>query len=259
VDVVHVVPKNPTEPPVFVEPGYLSRGGDYERIIKSLYDKHHEVVSIDHGGTHGVLELTPRQEQLLEKYFDPRREIPIRKAITMLKVLEHEGITEVNVVAHSAGAVDAAIAALIQPEHIKIRNIIFFCPAGLIDKDNGRLLRGLQGHVGMSDTQWMERASRSPLKALQEGLGLLGVDIHSLLRQLHESGVGMFVISGDDDPLFPADLMERFLDDDIEKDLIKFVRFKGGHGDMELVSHEINRILMKIKNKETQPIQAMVA
>ena len=65
----------------------------------------------------------------------------MRKALTLRDVLNHKGVEKVDVIAHSEGAVNAAIAALLNPE--KFRNIIFFGPAGLIGEDDPiRLLKG---------------------------------------------------------------------------------------------------------------------
>lgn len=247
-EVAHVIPPHPHETPILLAPGYLSPIKEYKSAMHELYAHGQEVVSLNYPKKGSYLDLTDEQARRVKEYFDPSKEDEVRKAIALLKVLNHEGLSSVNAIAHSAGAVDAAIAALIDPERIK--NIVFFCPAGLVDKNRRRLLSGLRKHVTHtgSESDWLSEAKRRPLSALAEGLGLMGVDIHKLIRALHENGVGLFVVSGDEDPIFPTDVIMNFMKKDIDEGLIDgFATFKGGHGNIERYMTEALKILEQLE------------
>jgi pimeloyl-ACP methyl ester carboxylesterase len=250
-EVVHVVPPHPRDTPIVLAPGYLSPIKEYKSAIHELYAHDQEVVSLNYPKKGSYLDLTDEQVQRVKEYFDPSKEDEVRKAIALLKVLDHEDLSSVNVIAHSAGAVDAAIAALLDPQRIK--NIVFFCPAGLVDQNRRRLLSGLRKHVNdsRSESNWFSEAKRRPLSALAEGLGLMGVDIHKLIRALHENGVGLFVVSGDEDPIFPTDVIMNFMKKDIDEGLIDgFATFKGGHGNIERYMTEALKILGQLEQEK---------
>jgi pimeloyl-ACP methyl ester carboxylesterase len=294
-EIVHVKPDEPKDNPVFIAPGFLSKAQHYSYTMETLYRDNREVISLNYPKKRSYLELTNEEVALLNKY--PVPEDAVRRAITILKVLDHEGADQVDVVAHSAGAVDTAVAALLHPE--KIRNIIFFCPAGLVEQDRARIIGGVgqyvkrksyvpksyvrvpkmtstpdfdnepqeTDHVPMkitqqstglrpsrhrSDPEWLKEAKRRPLSALAEGLGLTNVDIHSLLRQLHEQGVGLYVIAGEEDPIFPAEIMRKFLQEDIVKGHIDgFVTLYAGHNASAPFGYEARSILRDIHDPST--------
>lgn len=300
-EIVHARPDKPKDNPVFMAPGFLSQARHYVHTMETIYDDGREVISLNYPKKRSYLELTNEEAALLHTY--PVPEDAVRRAITILKVLEHEGAHQVDVIAHSAGAVDTAIAALLHPE--KIRNIIFFCPAGLVEQDRARTIGGVRHHVtrkqyvpksyvpvqefrstrdpeegrqetdpgpieitqrstGLrpsrtkSEPDWLKEAKRRPLSALAEGLGLAHVDLHSMLRQLHEQGVGLYVIAGEEDPIFPAEIMRKFLQEDIDKGHIDaFVTLYAGHNASAPFGYEARSILRDIHASDTTPRQTL--
>ncbi|MBI2030106.1 alpha/beta hydrolase [Candidatus Kaiserbacteria bacterium] len=300
-EIVHVKPNAPKDNPVFIAPGFLSKAQQYGYTMETLYLDNREVISLNYPKKRSYLELTNEEVALLNKY--PVPEDAVRRAITILKVLEHEGAQQVDVVAHSAGAVDTAIAALLHPE--KIHNIIFFCPAGLVEQDRTRVIGGVGQYVknklyvpksyvrvpkmtsppnfknepqetdpapieitqqstGLrpsrikSNPEWLTEARRRPLSALAEGLGLANVDIHSLLRQLHEQGIGLYVIAGEEDPIFPAEIMRKFLQEDIDNGYIDgFSTLYAGHNASAPFGYEARSILRDIHDPDATPRQTL--
>ena len=253
-EIVHVIPPSPKDIPILLAPGYLSPAQEYRMAIHELYNKDVEVISLNYPKKRSFLDLSNEQVSLIDQYFNPKKEDEIRKAITLLKVLEHEHVDTVNVIAHSAGAVDAAIAALLHPG--KIGNIIFFCPAGLVDKNHRRLLSGLRKHIGdtLSESEWITEAKRRPINALAEGLGLIDIDIHKLIRALHERGVGLFIVSGANDPVFPIDAIMNFLKREIEEGLVGISTFNGGHGNIEQYMSEAIKIFGQLNQEKNLKI-----
>jgi pimeloyl-ACP methyl ester carboxylesterase len=254
-DVVDVSPETAkTEVPVFLAPAWACSTDVYEPAIKTLYDKGRRVVSLDHPRRGGDFDTVVSQEDL--KKFPPEQ---LRKAANILGVLEEKGIKKTDIIAHSEGAINAVIAATIEPE--KFRNLVLFAPAGLIGKDS--FLRLLKGFTGQSDFHesmkgrspsderfsWPEipvseemkkRAPifvegakkyliQNPIRSLKETIDISKSQIHEMLRDLHAKGIGIVVISGIDDPVFPMEKMQKIANTDF---LDGFLSVRGGHGEI---------------------------
>jgi len=192
----------------------------------------------------------------------------VRKAKTLLDIVHHKQLGQLDAIAHSEGAVNVAIAALLEPE--KFRNIVFFGPAGLIGEDTlSRLMQGFaaqgaekptlreipvseeakqaaeeRGQVAIAypaieatdvskavgaaanrEAPWY--MAKNPVRAFSEGWALSQVQIHDLIAKLHEKGIGIVIMSGVDDSVFPTEKMATFL----RKGTIDgFLSVRGGHG-----------------------------
>jgi len=188
----------------------------------------------------------------------------MRKALNILGVLDQKGIEKTDVIAHSEGAINTVIAATLHPE--KFRNIVLFAPAGLIGEDKFiRLLQGFAGQAKRAETlsekplaqvegqagytYWPEipvteiekqvasKAAReavkylvkNPIRGVNEARGIAKIQIHDMLRYLHGKGIGIVVMSGVDDPVFPMNNMQQIAKIDM---LNGFVSLRGGHGEI---------------------------
>lgn len=244
-EVVDIVPeKIKDETPVFFAPGWGCTLDVYEPAIKTLAEKERRVVSLSHPRRGGDIEAEAKKyspEEVVDKY--PTEEL--RKALNILSVIDQKNIPKVDVVAHSEGAVNATIAALLHPE--KFRNIVFFAPAGMIGKDTfSRLAKGFVGQTkraeSLSDMPISEKEKKvgaaalksvigylaeNPLRAVKETLEISQSDIHEMIRYLHDKGVGIVVMSGIDDPVFPERQMKKIAKTDM---IGGFLTVRGAHG-----------------------------
>jgi len=257
--IIDVAPENLSdETPILLAPGYLSKPKEYREAMRNLYLKGRRVISVTHPRYGGFTELSPEQEKLIGKC--PSEEI--RKALTLLAVLNKKDITDVDVFAHSGGAVNSAIAALLDPE--KVRNIAFCSPAGMVvEKDRKEIPRGMRKHIIGSRTisgGMLAQAIKNPVRAFEEGRGLTEADIHTVLEKLHENGIGLLVVSRADDPVFPADKTAEFLKGmGTEKNQIidGFLSIAGGHGHLEEYVDLIEPYFAQLeRNKEKKRVTA---
>ena len=137
-EVVDIAPaQQRDEVPVLFAPAWACTLPIYEPALKTLVNEGRRTLSLSHPRRGGEMNLTNEEKELVKEYPDEE----VRKALTLRDILNHKGVDKVDVIAHSEGAVNAAIAALLNPE--KFRNIVFFGPAGLIGADSAsRLAKG---------------------------------------------------------------------------------------------------------------------
>ncbi len=245
IEVVDVIPEElRTEVPTFIAPGWGCSIGSYEESLRSLSSLGRRALTLNH----------PRYGNSGEDTIDDVHGYPIdevRKALNIIGVLDKKGIGQVDVVAHSEGAINATIAALIHPE--KFRNLALYAPAGLIGKDNfQRLLRDFSDNLARERlyqtsseeiteeervkivsiiNETLAYFSKNPVRGIKEALAISNTEIGTLLKVLHDKGVGTFVMSGVDDQVFPMDKMQgtastEFLDG--------FLAVQGGHYDLQI-------------------------
>ena len=145
-EVIDVTPENLKDDiPVLFAPAWACTLPIYEPAIKTLTGEGRRTLSLNHPRYGGEMDLTEEENELVKEY--PTEEV--RKALTLRDILNQKSIEKVDVIAHSEGAINAAIAALLHPE--KFRNIVFFGPAGLIGDDNAKRL--LQGFAHQGDAK----------------------------------------------------------------------------------------------------------
>jgi pimeloyl-ACP methyl ester carboxylesterase len=218
------------ELPILFVTGFKSTITDYQVAIEQLYHKGQRVISIDYPQDNGPLEMSDEKAPFVRDHSE-YPEGNLRKAATLLKVLDRKGIAKVDIIAHSAGAVDAGLAALLQPN--KIRSITFFCPAGFVNTGYHETLanrikqaRDLSGrfldyYSSQSHTPWWKTIFKEgSLQALADGLGILKANIHTLIEQLHQAGVELYVLIGENDPIFKADEVAQALQEDVRLGLV---------------------------------------
>lgn len=136
-------------------------GGMLDDSYSQLSDKiHQRLVSqgVDQQEVAGhLIDLFERWEFLRDNF----SEESIRRAMTIVGMLEEKGVEKVDIVAHSEGAIDAVTAKFLCPD--KIGNLVLVAPAGMMGKDN--LLRLAVGNIrqGRIDRrEWRKRADETP-------------------------------------------------------------------------------------------------
>lgn len=226
--------------PVLLAPAWGLEIDVYKRSIENLSEQDRRVVSLSHPRRGGDLKAHSSEEEM-EKY--PEEEL--RKAYNILDVLEQKKIEQVDAIAHSEGALNITIAAMLHPE--KFRNIVYFAPAGLIGEDKfTRLMKGFAGQgkraesladypisEGEKETAAAAMAAvkkyvmANPIRAFKEVRDIAKSQIHEMIEYLHEKGIGIIVMSPEDDPVFPTAKMSEYAKID---SMDMFAVTKGGHG-----------------------------
>ena len=200
-------------------------------------------------------------DEAVDKY--PAEEL--RKALNIIGILDQKGVEKVKIIGHSEGAVNAVIAAVLRSDFFMGEKGALFLdgPAGLIGEDKfTRLLKGFAGQskrakslagipatedgpgwpeIPMTDTEKevasaamteaIKYMAKNPVRAFREGRDIARSQIHDMLRYLHEKGVGIVVMAGVDDPVFPMERMNREDDGIVKADMLDgFLSVRGGHG-----------------------------
>lgn len=209
--------------PVLIAPAWACTTETYKPAIGILVGLGRRVVALNHPRFGGNMSATQRET---DKNYPTEQ---LRKAFNIIGVLEQKGIEKTDVIAHSEGAVNIAIAATLHPQ--KFRNIVFFGPGGLIGHDS--FIRLVKGFVNQKEVtpiavrEAIKYFARNPLRAIKEGADLARSQIHDLLPDLRDKGIGIVVISGKDDPAFP---MER-IQQTVKTNMVDgFLSISGGHG-----------------------------
>lgn len=269
--------KEKTDVPVFFAPAWGLTPKTYEYSLETLYLAGRRAISLSHPRWGGG---KPPAGAPAERY--PREEL--RKAATILEVLEKKGVKKTDAIGHSEGALNLLIAASLRPE--QFRNIVLLAPAGLIGKDDfSRLLKGFAAQSKRSPSldavagdlrkidkeETSERvgaqankdvlayAAKNTLRALKEAKGIAGSEVHQIINELHKKGVGIAVMATVDDPVFPMDRMQanfsekRRAGDKIEVD--GFLSLRGNHGMADsFYIKAAENLLEALEKKKSRPL-----
>lgn len=236
--VVDAIPeKRKTEPPVFICPGWGEDQETFKDSLRTLFDAGRHVISLRHVERQVPLEFREREQEYSIA--------ELRKARAIEAVLDSKQIGRVDIVAHSEGAINAAIFSILHPE--KVRNLVLVNPASLIGKDSfsrlaGRylvnIIRGI--HEALADPEGREALERSGIAtwryvtsnivgAAESASAIAGSQIQDILKKLHEAGIGIAVVHGVDDPVFSMQRMQSILRSEY---IDGFYSVKGGHNDI---------------------------
>lgn len=171
--------------------------------------------------------------------------VEVNKAVALIEALDSKGIKQVDIIAHSEGAINAIILAQLEPG--MVRNLVLVDPAGLVGQDNVAKLATRFSFMLLKDSVRNitdpKKASnrlraakesakyflRNPKLALQEAHAISQADIYEMLTNLRQQGVGISIMHGVDDTVFP---MNKLLDEAKRKggvDTIGFYSVKGDH------------------------------
>lgn len=242
VETAEIIPENPkSEVPIMIAPGWSDTVDVHEKGMKILADAQRRVVTLSHPRHGGTIAETFNEEA--EKYPDEE----MRKAQNLLGLLEQKNIEKVDVVAHSEGAINTCIAALLHPE--KFRSIVLYAPAGLIGHDNLlRLMWGTFIQAKRKDLETMDvfpmtedeekqdavigrenmnYIVENPLRAFKETLAISQVQIQEILRYLRTKGVHVVVMAAVEDTFFKMGDVEETKNEDGEVIKREFVGEKG--------------------------------
>ncbi len=231
------------EVPIFLAQAWGLGLESYKLAMEQLFNDERRVLSIAHPRIGGSINSSMNVKELSEKY--PTAEL--RKALNILEVLEEKGIKKVDAIAHSEGAINIAIAAMMYPE--KFRSIAFFGPAGMMEDESWpRLAKGFAGQrdraeslkdvpitegeraVGAaSGREVLNYFLKNPTRAMSEVAAMKSghQQVKDLLPYLHDLGIHIAVMSAESDPVFPQAEVRKAADMDA---VDTFISVRGGHG-----------------------------
>jgi pimeloyl-ACP methyl ester carboxylesterase len=239
-EVVDVSPEHmKDEVPVFIAPGWGCDAEVYKQVVEVFVKNERRALTMSHPRTGGNLQEVASLEEL-EKFPEEK----LRKAYNILGVLEQKGLEKVDALAHSEGAMNVALAAFLHPE--KFRNIVFFAPAGLIGKDNffdlAKRFASQERGDTLADVPVSEKEiavgkaaldsvkkyfTANPLRSLKETYEISHFQTLEMLEYLHEQGIGIVIMSGIDDPVFPTKDLQKMVD---IHTIDGFMTMRGAHG-----------------------------
>jgi pimeloyl-ACP methyl ester carboxylesterase len=276
VNTVDIKPENQKEEvPVLIAPGWGATMESFKPGLKVLSEKGRRVVSLDQPRKGGTIPQSQNEE--IEKWYKEKgQKYPdfpseeLRKAQTILGLLEQKNLEKADVIAHSEGAINVCIAAMLEPEKFKGRTIILYSPAGVIGKDNiFRLQKGAAATTSRTETvsdipvteketEYLESTKHitpdylkaNPLRALKETWAISRANIEEMLRYIRSKGIKVILVGAVDDTMFPMDKMQQ----NVKSDFVDgFVSVKGGHMQIqvhpEIFMSAIETMLPKAEQK----------
>lgn len=239
VDVYDISPeKLKTEIPTVLAPGFSATPMAHEQNIIELAKAGRRVISVN--STHGLTKHGIEKDLVRD-----HAEVELAKLSAIMQTLDKLGIEQVDVVAHSEGGIYMALAALLYPG--RIRNMVFVDPGGIIGKDD--IFRLGKGMARELKSQAASEARRTDEDRMKPGspLGLLSLlalnlkrtwgsikamtdtDIIDMLKDLKEQGIGISIIHGVDDNVFP---MARVQKEMSANAITGFYSVRGGHNEI---------------------------
>jgi pimeloyl-ACP methyl ester carboxylesterase len=210
IGIVDVVPPKAKGRPLVLVSGWASTAVVLRRNILALAASGRRVIYVD--APHGI----PTRKKRGLPYAQ------LRKAAALLLALDERRVRRADVVAHSEGAIVAAIAATLEPG--RFREIILVNPAGMIkSKGFGKLAADFSAEVIWAEmrkmlakrrlaktvlTAWLEAGKTvavDPLSAWEEVQSISVYDMAGLLGELRKRGIGIKVIHAKGDRTFPVE------------------------------------------------------
>lgn len=237
--------------PIFLSPGWIATLPTYKGVLKEAYDSGRRMFTIRYNrGTAGSIQGETEY---------PMTEI--KKVQSIIGAMKAKGIPQVDAIAYSEGAINTVIAAKLYPD--KFRNIVLVNPQGIIGEDQkhkltGRLLSMLTRDMLSVVTDGKRRKSlikgaiesakyiaQNPKRALTEIREISTSDVLIMLKDLHKQGIGIAIVSGENDSLFPTnEIVERLIK---EKFAVDLYRVPGRHTDFA-VSQEMTKTAINALN-----------
>jgi len=209
VTVVDIIPEIMTDSvPVLIAPGWNENFDTYTKSLKFAFEHGRRVISFDYSRTGGKV---PKESGY------PAAEL--RKSLQILEVLKTKQLKEVDVIAHSEGAINVGIAADIKPE--KFRNIVFDRPMGMVGPENRMALFARWFKMRRIEKKLRPQDTEDPVSAAQvsarfkkyfmenkwrgydEVTSMTNFDLVPILFRLRENGINFEIIASDNDLMSP--------------------------------------------------------
>jgi len=230
IDIVDIKPEYPkSDIPVLIAPGYAETTEIFKGSTQIIYEEDREVIALNHP-RHIDKRMSSADISDSEEAELPQ--VALDRATDLLDIIESKNLDKVDVIAHSQGGIDVAIAASIQPE--KFRNIVFVDPGGMIGQDTlprllGRFSKKMIHDSYLQRKEGLKYMAENPARALKEGIAISQAEIDQMLLDLKASGIGIIIIHGVDDPVFPMERVQQVAETEM---LDGFLSVKGEHDEL---------------------------
>ncbi|MFA5009047.1 MAG: alpha/beta hydrolase [Candidatus Paceibacterota bacterium] len=264
-EIFEINPENPKdEIPVFFSPGWGVEKADQsmKETLETIANENRKVITSSFS----------REEKIIEN--KDTEDIPIaelQKALTIIDSIEKKGIEKIDAIGHSEGGLNLAIAASLFPE--KFRNIVFIAPAGMMGKNNSYLdlIKRFTIDEGINEIKHRKDSNinslynylknivkytiKNPSLAYKETREVNNADIFEITKSLKKQGVGVGLVCGANDKVFPIEeIMKNANEDNIDY----FVSTKGHHGSFATNKEHVllaeDLLTNMARKKESKPI-----
>jgi hypothetical protein len=235
-EIIEINPEKPKDDiPVFVFPGWgIEKPQEpMKETLETIVKEDRKVITTSFN----------RENKIIEQ--GNKEDIPIaelQKVLTMIQALDKKGIDKIDAIGHSEGGLNLAIAASLYPE--KFRNLVFISPAGMIGKDNYLdLIKRFTVDEGLEEIKNREKLNinssyeyiknilryvlKNPYLTHKEIKAMTDVDIFEMTKYLKSQGVGVSLVCGVNDKVFP---IEKVIENANEGNIDNFISTKGNHG-----------------------------
>ncbi|HNP79783.1 MAG TPA: alpha/beta hydrolase [Candidatus Pacearchaeota archaeon] len=262
-EIVEINPEKPKDDvPVFISPGWgVEKANEsMKQTLEIIANEKRKVMTTSF----------ERENKIIEN--KDKEDIPIaelQKALTIIEAINKKNIDKTDAIGHSEGGLNLAIAASLYPE--KFRNLVFLSPAGMMGKKDSflDLIKRFTVDEGVNEIKNRENSninsfydyvkniikyvSKNPSLAIEEAKEINSTDIFKMFEHLKEQGVGVGLVCGANDKVFP---IEEVIKNANEKNVDYLVLTKGHHGSFVLNEDHVllaeNLLTNMARNKESK-------
>ncbi len=261
---LRIIDINPREAksdvPVIIAPSYGSYSPDGKKVnILEMARQNRRTLYVDE--PRGIDRNNEKENGAeIEEFF-------LRQTEALIAALDAKEIAMADVVATSEGCMYAAVVAALYPE--RIRNLVLVDPGGMIGddsfvklcyrfiteganeirRDKKAMSPEARKQARGGDSGFVKYLTEDIKMSIQELRSMAKQQIRSLLKQAHKNGVGISIIHGVNDKVFPMKRVqeqtsrtaeEKELGEDLMVD--GFYSVKGGHGEFLFDPERFTRI-----------------
>ncbi len=238
--------RNREKAPVIIVPGWTESPELFEGVTRKLEEKGRSISVFEFD------KIAHETDQQLESELKSAS-ILQREAAALVRLVAQSGVP-MDIVAHSKGAIVAALAASQRPE--LFHSLILVNPAGMVENDSliklvGRFARKSQDLLNKVFTGSLprqritgfymgaaEQIRQNPGTIVKEALEIPYTNIVHLLRFVRSSGVKVGVVHSVDDHGFPMKMVQQ--GGITSKDVDGFMSANGVHDSVWLQTEEYN-------------------
>lgn len=250
-DILELIPRNlKSETPLVIMPGWTGTTETYEPNMKAIAEEGRHVMMANSEYGNPVSSEDFSDKEKASEYSVSN----LQKIAVYMEMLKKTGTKKVDVIGYSEGGMNAIIAATLYPE--KFKNIILVDPSGLIGENSildipinfskevvtGAIewVRTPEGRKMMFDIFKGVAGTvlKHPILAYRQMLGNSSAELLEEMKSLRARGIGISVIHGTDDMIFPMEKMQEY----VEAEAVDgFYSVKGSHPDFLFKSNEFTK------------------
>lgn len=247
--------------PIFVSPGWGVEKAENSMVetLETLASEGRMVISASF----------EREEKIIENEIEDIPIAELQKALTIIETINKNGLEKVDAIGHSEGGLNLAIAASLYPE--KFRNLVFVSPAGMMGKKDSYLdlIKKFTIDEGINEIKYrndsninsfydylkniIKYIAKNPSLAHKEAQEINNSDIFEMTKHLKEQGIGVGLICGVNDKVFPIEEVIKNAD---EGNIDHFISTKGHHGSFVLNKEHVllaeNLLTNMARNKKEE-------